>query len=48
MCRKEGYASLQFDKIGEKEFEEYIRAVQKSAEKDYGKMTEFIQSIFPE
>ena len=46
MCRKEGYDSLQFDKIGEKEFEGYIQAVQKSAEKDYGKMTEFIQSIF--
>jgi len=46
MCRKEGYDALQFDKIGEKEFEGYIQAVQKSAEKDYGKMTEFIQSIF--
>lgn len=48
MCRKEGYGSLQFDKIGEKEFEGYVQAVQKSAEKDYSKMTEFIQSIFPE
>ena len=48
MCRKEGYDSLRFDKIGKKEFEGYIQAVQKSAEKDYGKMTEFIQSIFPE
>jgi cell filamentation protein len=48
MCRKEGYGSLQFDKIGEKEFEGYVQAVQKSTEKEYGKMTEFIQSIFPE
>jgi len=48
MCRKEGYGSLQFDKIGEKEFEGYVQAVQKSSEKEYGKMTEFIQSIFPE
>jgi len=48
MCRKEGYGSLQFDKIGKEQFEGYIRAVQKSAEKDYSQMTEFIRSIFPE
>jgi len=47
MCRKEGYDSLLFDKIGKKEFEGYVQAVQKSAAKDYDKMTEFIQSIFP-
>ena len=48
MCRKEGYGSLQFNKIGKKEFEEYVQAVRKSADKDYDKMVEIIQSIFPE
>ena len=47
MCRKAGYGSLLFDKVGEKELENYVQAVQKSSEKNYDKMTEFIQSIFP-
>lgn len=48
MSRKQGYESLDFSKIGEKEFELYVSAVQKSAEKDYNGMIEFISSIFPE
>lgn len=47
MSRKQGYESLDFGKIGEKEFEFYVSAVQKSAEKDYTGMVEFINSIFP-
>jgi len=47
MCRKQGYNSLQFDKVGEKEFVLYVSAVQQSTEKNYTKMKEFILSIFP-
>ena len=47
MCRKQGYKSLQFDKVGEKEFVLYVSAVQQSTEKNYTKMKEFILSIFP-
>ena len=47
MLRKQGYPSFNFDKVGEKEFELYVTAVQKSAEKDYTKMEDFISSIFP-
>ncbi len=47
MSRKAGYGSLQFDKVGKKEFEMYVQAVQKSADKDYNKMIEFIRIIFP-
>jgi cell filamentation protein len=48
MSRKAGYGSLQFDKVGKIEFEKYVLAVQKSAEKDYDKMIEFIRFIFPD
>jgi cell filamentation protein len=47
MCRKQGYEALQFDKIDEKNFERYVLAVQKVAEKDYSKMIEIIEFIFP-
>ena len=47
MSRKQGFNSLQFEKVGTKEFEFYVAAVQKSAEKDYDKMIEFIKLIFP-
>lgn len=48
MLRKQGYPSFNFDKVEEKEFEFYITAVQKSAEKDYTKMEGFIRAIFPD
>ena len=48
MSRKSGYGSLQFEKVGEREFEFYVNAVQKSAEKDYKKMIDFIRSVFPD
>ena len=48
MSRKAGYEGLMFEKVGKKEFEKYIVAVQNCANKDYKKMTEFIRSIFPE
>ena len=48
MSRKQGYGSLLFDTVGEKEFKLYIAAVQKSAEKDYALMKKFIGSIFPD
>jgi cell filamentation protein len=48
MCRKQGYHSLQFEKVGKDEFEMYVSAVQKSADKDYAQMIDFIKAIFPE
>ncbi len=47
MSRKAGYDGLQFEKIGKKEFEKYVVAVQSCANNDYKKMAEFITSIFP-
>lgn len=47
MARKFGYNSLQFEKIGEKEFDRYVSAVQKSARKEYDEMIEFIRFVFP-
>jgi hypothetical protein len=48
MSRKAGYDGLMFEKIGKKEFEKYVVAVQSCANKDYEKMIEFITSIFPD
>jgi cell filamentation protein len=48
MSRKAGYESLKFEKVGKKEFEKYVVAVQSCAKKDYKKMIEFIESIFPD
>ena len=47
MSRKHGYENLAFNKVGEKEFEFYISAIQMSADKNYSKMEDFIASIFP-
>ena len=47
MSRKAGYGSLKFEKVGKKEFEKYVSAVQSCAGKDYAKMIKFIGSIFP-
>jgi len=47
MARKQGYNSLLFEKIGEKEFELYIAAIQQCAERKYEKMEILIRSIFP-
>lgn len=48
MSRKAGYESLKFEKVGKKEFEKYVVAVQNCAKNDYKKMIEFIESIFPD
>lgn len=48
MSRKAGYNGLMFEKIGKKEFEKYVLAVQNCANKEYEKMIEFIASIFPD
>ncbi|RDC63988.1 Fic/DOC family protein [Adhaeribacter pallidiroseus] len=48
MTRKQGYPALEFEKVGEEEFEFYIAAVQKAAEKDYSPMIAFIKAIFPD
>ncbi len=48
MCRKAGYDGLLFERIGKKEFEKYVIAVQSCANKDYKQMIEFITSIFPD
>jgi len=37
MSRKAGYESLKFEKVGKKEFEKYVFAVQNCAKKDYEK-----------
>lgn len=47
MSRKADYDGLMFEKIGKREFEKYVIAVQSCANKDYDKMIEFISSIFP-
>ena len=47
MCRKQGYGALKFQVITEKEFDTYVTAVQLSATKNYVKMEELIQTIFP-
>jgi cell filamentation protein, protein adenylyltransferase len=47
MSRKAGYGTLEFQKVGKKEFEQYVAAVQSCAKKDYSKMIEFVNSIFP-
>ena len=47
MSRKAGYGPLEFQKVGKKEFEQYVAAVQSCANKDYSKMIEFVNSIFP-
>jgi len=48
MSRKAGYSTLKFEKVGKKEFEKYVIAIQSCAKKDYSKMIEFIKSIFPD
>lgn len=47
MIRKAGFESLKFERVGKKEFEEYVEAVQNCANKDYARMIDFIWSIFP-
>ena len=47
MSRKQGFGPLLFEKIGENEFQLYISAVQMAAKKDYQRMEELIESIFP-
>ncbi|MDN3580449.1 Fic/DOC family protein [Mucilaginibacter flavus] len=48
MMQKQGYKRLQFEKIGEQEFEFYVLAVQQAAEKRYDKMEQLIRAIFPD
>lgn len=47
MLRKAGFEALKFENVGKREFEEYVKAVQNCANKDYSKMIDFIKSIFP-
>ena len=46
MARKHGFGSLQFDKITDERFDEYIKAIQETASKNYQKMEILINSIF--
>lgn len=48
MARKQGFDSLLFEKIDGVNFSIYVNAIQKSAEKDYQPMIDFISSIFPD
>ncbi|SFN05782.1 cell filamentation protein [Chryseobacterium oleae] len=47
MVRKAGFEPLEFEKINEKEFEQYIIAVQSSAAKNYEPMIDLIGKILP-
>lgn len=47
MARKQDYDALQFELINEKEFNNYVLAVQSSADKNYEKMEKIISLIFP-
>lgn len=48
MCRKQGYHSLKFERVGQDEFDVYVSAVQQAANKKYDLMVAFIRSIFQE
>jgi cell filamentation protein len=48
MSRKAGYGTPKFEKVGKTEFEKYVVAVQNCAKKDYTKIIEFMDSIFPD
>lgn len=48
MARKAGYDGLQFDRVGKKEFAQYVSAVQSCADKNYAPMIQFIRAIFPD
>jgi cell filamentation protein len=48
MARKQGYDALSFEKINKENFDTYVKAIQKAAEKDYEPMTAFIAFIFPD
>ena len=47
MSRKQGFGPLEFEKITAERFDEYVQAVQASANKEYKKMERLINSIFP-
>lgn len=47
MVRKAGYNPIEFSKIKEEAFEQYISAVQMAALKDYQPMSDLISIIFP-
>lgn len=47
MARKQGYDALKFELITEMEFENYVVAVQSSADKNYENMEKMISFIFP-
>lgn len=46
--RKAGYGTLQFEKIGNSEFEDYVLAIQAAADQNYQLMERFITFIFPD
>ena len=47
MSRKQGFGPLEFEKITPERFDEYVQAVQASANKEYKKMERLINLIFP-
>lgn len=47
MSRKQGYEALHFQLITENKFNAYVSGVQMSGTRDYTKMEEIIQFIFP-
>ncbi len=47
MSLKQGFDALRFELITEKEFDVYVSAVQSAASRDYAKMEEILNFIFP-
>ena len=45
---KHGFNPLRFDKITDERFDEYVEAIQATANKNYQKMERLINSIFPD
>lgn len=48
MLRKQGFGPLKFEGIADEKFEEYVQAVQASADKSLLKMEQVINAIFPD
>ncbi len=47
MCRRAGHGPWRWELIREREFEEYVTAVQRAALKDYSPMKRIIRAVFP-
>jgi cell filamentation protein len=48
MARKQGYEALLFENINKDNFDQYVKAIQEAANKNYEPMKEIIRLIFPD